>query len=253
MPDTAAGQNSKLIFAVLLGTALITMRPADYRAAAATPASLNPAETASALADETDRAAFRRWFTFLADAQFERRSADVTDCAALIRHAYREALRPHSPEWYRRSHLPLFAGFPDVRQPPAAVRDGAWLLFRVADRPARYAEFADAATLIRLNARFVARDPTAAEPGDLFYFRQEEADRADHLMVFVGESRFDPSRRDWIVYHTGPQGDDPGEVRKVSLADLQRHPSARWRPLGANRAFAGVFRLSILNRRSVEQ
>jgi uncharacterized protein YfaT (DUF1175 family) len=205
-------------------------------------------EGASHLADETDRSAFRQWFTFLADAQFERRAADVIDCASLVRHAYREALRPHSPEWYRRSRLPLLASFPDVRQPPDEMRDGAWLLFRVAERPARYGEFADAATLVRLNARLISRDPLAAEPGDLLYFRQEEANSPDHLMVIIGESHFEAARRDWIVYHTGPPPGGPGEVRKASLADLQRHPSPRWRPLRANRAFVGVFRLSILDR-----
>ncbi len=198
-------------------------------------------------ADDTDRAAFQAWFTFLADAQFERRTADVTDCASLVRHAYREALRPHSPAWYRASALPVMAAFPDVRNPPR-VEDGAWLLFRVGEHPDRYGEFVDATTLVRYNARRVGRDARAARPGDLLYFRQEHADSPAHLMVFVGESRFDPSRRDWLVYHTGRDGASPGEVRKVALADLERHPSPRWRPLRVNPAFIGVFRLAILDR-----
>jgi uncharacterized protein YfaT (DUF1175 family) len=204
--------------------------------------------TAPIARDDTDRSAFRQWFTFLADAQFERRTDDVIDCASLVRHAYREALRPHTPDWHRRMHLPLFASFPDIRQSPPETRDGAWLLFRVADRPPRYAEFADAATLVRLNARLVGRDPLAAEPGDLLHFRQPDAASPDHLMIVVGESRFEPARHDWIVYHTGPRDGGQGEVRKASLADLQRHPSSRWRPIAANRAFVGVFRLSILDR-----
>ena len=212
--------------------------------AASTPAS--PRATALA-GDETDRAAFQSWFTFLADAQFERRTADVTDCASLVRHAYREALRPHSPAWYRASALPAMATFPDVRNPPP-IRDGMWLLFRVGEHPDRYAEFADAATLVRFNARRVGRDAREARPGDLLYFRQSGADSPAHLMVVVGESRFDPSRRDWLVYHTGPDGASPGEVRKVALADLERHPSPRWRPAAANPAFIGVFRLAVLDR-----
>ena len=59
------------------------------------------AESQLRLRDDTDRAAFRAWFTYLADAEFVRRSADVTDCAGLVRHAFREALRPHTPEWRR--------------------------------------------------------------------------------------------------------------------------------------------------------
>ena len=67
-------------------------------------------------------------------------------------------------------------------------------------------------------------------------------------MIFVGPSWLEPSGRDWIVYNTGPEGSAPGEVRKVSLADLERHPSPRWRPVPGNPAFIGVFRLAILDR-----
>jgi uncharacterized protein YfaT (DUF1175 family) len=205
------------------------------------------AEAAPPLADDTDRSAFRSWFTFLADAQFERRTQDVVDCAALVRHAYREALRAHSPEWYRTSRLPLVVWYPDVRHAPPSV-GGAWLLFRTSRHPDRFGEFADADTIVRLNARPIGRDPRAAEPGDLLYFRQEEALSPAHLMVFVGESRLDPSRRDWLVYHTGPDRGSPGEVRKVSLAGLMSHPSPRWRPVRANPSFEGVFRLALLDR-----
>ena len=72
------------------------------------------------LADESDRAAFRAWFVLLADAQFERQTADVTDCAALVRHAVREALRAHTPEWVRRSGLPFTPQFAEVRSAPRA-------------------------------------------------------------------------------------------------------------------------------------
>lgn len=200
-------------------------------------------------ADESDRAAFRSWFTFLADAQFERRAPDVTDCASLVRHAYREALRPHSPAWHRDARLPLIVSFADVRVAPP-IRDGVWQLFLVGRQPDRYAEFADAATLIGHNARRISRDAGAARPGDLLYFRQDSASAPSHLMVFVGDSQFDRSRRDWLVYHTGPQDDGPGEVRKVSLADLRRHPSPRWQPVTANPSFIGVFRLALLDRES---
>ncbi len=203
---------------------------------------------ASRLADDGDRAAFTSWFTFLADAQFERPTSDVTDCASLVRHAFREALRSHTPAWYQRSRLPLTVAFPDVRATPP-VKDGAWLLFRVARRPERFAEFADASTLIRLNARFLGRDARAARPGDLLFFVQDTRAEggANHLMVFVGESRFERTGRDWLVYHTGPTDDGPGEVRKATLADMSRHPSPRWRPVASNPAFAGVFRLAVLD------
>ncbi len=213
---------------------------------AATTLVAGAASSSRSALDDSDRAAFRAWFTYLADAQFERRSDDVTDCASLVRHAYREALRPHTPAWFQASRIPKLVAFPDVRQGPA-VNNGALMLFRVGTSPDRYAEFADAETIVNLNARRISRDVRAAQPGDLLYFRHDDAASPSHLMVVVGASTFDRERSDWLVYHTGPDGRFPGEVRKVSLADLQRHPSPRWRPLQANREFAGVYRLSILD------
>ena len=199
------------------------------------------------LADESDRAAFRAWFVLLADAQFERQTDDVKDCAALVRHAVREALRTHTPEWVRRSRLPFTPQFADVKSAPRGDASLGMPLFRVtADASPRYAEFADAKTLINLNAKSLGRDARAARPGDLLYFHQPGQSEPDHLMVFVGRSHFENDGDDWVVYHTGPIDGGPGEVRKVRLSTLAQHPAPRWRPLASNPNFVGVFRLAIL-------
>ena len=221
------------------------------------------------LADDSDRAAFRAWFVLLADAQFERTTPDVVDCAALVRHAFREALRTHTPEWVRRNNLPFTPQFADVKSAPRAGDDG-WPLFRISTGsgttkvvpyvhagttkvvpyekavPGEYGEFADAKTLVRLNARTLGRDAAAARPGDLLYFRQPSQKDPDHLMVFVGRSFFESEGADWVVYHTGPTETCPGEVRKVRLSTLAQHPAPRWRPLASNPQFIGIFRLSAL-------
>ena len=192
-----------------------------------------------------DRAAFLQWFVLIADAQFEQASPEITDCAALVRYAYREALRPHSPEWARRTGLAFVPRYPDVQSGPTPGPAG-WPLFRTAaGADPRYAEFADARTLVTLNTRLVGRDVAEARPGDLLYFRRPGAAQPDHVMVVVGRSVFDDGD-DWVVYHTGPDGASAGEVRKVSLAVLQRHPSPTWRPTAANAAFVGVFRWTLL-------
>ena len=201
------------------------------------------------LADESDRAAFRAWFVLLAEAQFEQPAPEVTDCAALVRFAFREALRAHTPEWRRRVALPFTPQFPEVRSAPRAGLD-RWPLFRVAETPRpRYAEFADARTIVTLNAVPIGRDTSRARPGDLLYFRHAAQTGPDHLMVYVGPSAFDDEGRDWIVYHTGPASDGPGEVRKLRLATLARHPQPRWRPVPSNSSFGGVFRLAALDTR----
>lgn len=206
-----------------------------------------PAAASRPRLDAQDRAAFTAWFVLLSDAQFYRPTADVIDCAALIRHAAREALREHTPEWLRRIALPPGPVLPDVR---ARLRgsDGQLPVFRVnAATPARYAEFADARTILDHNARLISRAADAARPGDLLAFHQPGQSMPEHLMVFVGRSHFEPAHADWVVYHTGPDPSrgDPGEMRKVRLADLKRHPSARWRPHAANPAFLGVYRLTV--------
>jgi hypothetical protein len=231
---------SRITAAIVIATAATLIAAASLVAYGGVGPSVAPV-------DESDRLAFQAWFTFLADAQFERPTRDVTDCASLVRYAYREALRAHTPEWQRRAQLPVVASFPDVQHaPPTTGR--SWPLFRVAREPDRFSEFADAATLIHFNARLLGRDTNALQAGDLLYFRQDQTDSPDHLMIFIGASRFDPSRRDWIVYHTGPLDRHQGEVRKASLADLAHHPSPRWRPLRSNPAFVGAFRLSLLDR-----
>jgi uncharacterized protein YfaT (DUF1175 family) len=196
------------------------------------------------LADESDRAAFRAWFVLIADAQFERAAPEVTDCAALIRFAFREALRPHTTEWGRRMALPFSPTFPDVRSAPRGT-SGGWPLFKVAVSP-QYAEFADARTIVSLNARPLGRQLSTLAPGDLLYFHQPSQRQPDHLMIFVGASQFDRDGNDWVVYHTGPSDEGPGEIRKARLADLRRHPAPRWRPLATNVHFVGAFRLAVL-------
>ncbi len=203
---------------------------------------VRPAGTEIRLLDESDRASFRAWFVFLADAQFYRPTADVTDCAGLVRHAVREALRAHTPEWIRQAALPVVPPLADVRRPPRPSADG-WPLFRISKTSS--AEFADARTIVRFNTLPVGRDTRAARPGDLLYFRRAGAAQPDHLMVVVGPSVFDGSADDWLVYHTGPDGGSPGEVRKVRLRDLIRHPSAHWRPVAENPSFVGVFGLCL--------
>src|SRR5579885_3031053 len=63
-----------------------------------------------------DAAAFRQWFTFLAEVQYYRRDLppEIGDCAALIRYACREALTRHDAAWAARMKLPIVPPFPSV-------------------------------------------------------------------------------------------------------------------------------------------
>ena len=209
------------------------------------------------LSSEPDRQAFRRWFAFLAEAQYYRRAPlpdEIDDCAALLRFAYREALRHHDGDWasamalqvapaippvakYEFPHTPLGAGIFRVRDGQSAaedLRDGA------------FAEFADANTLRRFNTYFVSREVRAAQRGDLLFFRQFGQSSPYHAMIFLGRSQFEPGPESYVVYHTGPIGKSAGEIRRLALSELFAHPEARWHPVRGNPAFLGVYRWNIL-------
>jgi hypothetical protein len=205
-----------------------------------------------------DREAFRSWFTAIAEYQALRPSqelpAEINDCAALLRYAYRGALHAHNEIWLEENQLGAMAYLPSVRKYsyPHTVLGAA--LFRVRREPPpenpkeAFAEFADAKTLQQFNTYLVSRDVRLSRPGDLLFYRQLEQNSPYHSMVFVGRSRWvnDGSDEAILVYHTGPIGKAPGEMRRVGLKQLMQHPSPRWRPAPGNSNFLGVYRWNIL-------
>jgi uncharacterized protein YfaT (DUF1175 family) len=204
------------------------------------------------LHEAKDRAAFRGWFTALADSAAslppQKLPAEIDDCAALLRWCYRGALHAHDAAW--QSTLPM-----DAPPPLAAVGQYAYPntplganLFRV--RPGAFAsgdladgsfaQFADAKTLWQRNTFFVSRDLRAARPGDVLFYRQLEQNSPFHSMILTGAGH------EWAVYHTGPIGAGGGEMRRVAVTDLLLHPDIRWRPVVDNSNFLGVYRWNIL-------
>ncbi len=210
------------------------------------------------LDDPADRRAFTSWFTFLAEAQYYTapgdRPPEINDCAALVRFAYREALRRHDGAWADQLRLPVVPAVPQVRKYQHPFTPLGARLFRVvpgafgpADLAGKtFAEFADAETLWRRNCHFVSRDVRRALPGDLLFYRQLEQDLPFHVMVFLGPSQFQSGPTVWAVYHTGPLQGGPGEIRRPSLEELLRHRWPRWRPLEGNGNFLGIHRWNIL-------
>ncbi len=205
-----------------------------------------------------DREAFRGWFTAIAEYQALRPPQDVpaeiTDCAALLRYAYRGALHLHTADWLAENKLEALAYLPSVQKYayPRTPLGAALFRVRVAsgedDARATFAEFADAKTLWHFNTFLVSRDVRLARPGDLLFFRQLQQNSPYHSMIFVGRSQLDGSNGDdgILVYHTGPVGKSPGEMRRTSVSELMQHPSPRWRPAPGNTNFLGVYRWNIL-------
>ena len=205
------------------------------------------------LTDPADQAAFRRWFALIAEYQSIRPPsevpAEITDCASLLRYAYREALMRHDANWYAATGI-------EVAAPPGEIR--AWHyphtplganLFRVRPGPFQpgditegaFAQFADAKTLVKRNAFFVSRDVRAALPGDLLFYRQFGQSSPWHSMIVIHADRSVE-----VVYDTGPDHGRPGQLRRVALAELLDHPQPQWRPVPSNPNFLGVYRWNIL-------
>lgn len=205
-----------------------------------------------------DREAFRDWFTAIAEYQALRPTEDVpaeiNDCAALLRFAYRGALQRHSAAWLAQNKLEALASLPSVTKYNYPRTPLGASLFRVAppapagDDKSSFAEFADAKTLWHFNTFLVSRDVRLARPGDLLFYRQLEQNSPYHSMIFIGPSRLSGSteREPIVVYHTGPVGKNPGEMRRVALKELLQHPSPRWQPVPGNSNFLGVYRWNIL-------
>jgi uncharacterized protein len=205
------------------------------------------------LTDPADQAAFRQWFTAIAEFQAVRPRGDVpseiTDCASLLRYAYREALKRHDDTWFTSTGMEVSALPGEIRAwrypntPLGAnlyrVREGA---FRPADlTDGAFAQFADAKTLVERNAYFVTRDARLAQPGDLLFYRQFGQSSPWHSMIvtrIAGQAA--------VVYDTGADHGQPGELRRVTLAELLDHPQPQWRPIPSNPNFLGVYRWNIL-------
>jgi uncharacterized protein len=214
-----------------------------------------------------DRQAFRSWFTSIAQAQADLPAAnlpaEIHDCAALLRYAYREALHAHDANWLSM-HVVAFPR-PSVRQYTYPQTPLGANLFRVRPGPfspadlddGSFAQFADAQTLMLDNTYLLGRDPRQARSGDLIFYRQLEQDSPyDVPGAAQNPSRYhspfhsmilcEDGNGDWVVYHTGPIHNGKGEMRRLTMSDLLHHPDARWRPLNENANFLGVYRWNIL-------
>jgi len=205
-----------------------------------------------------DMRAFLDWFRYLTEEQYYRGDAlqaEIKDCAALLRFAYREALRKHSGTWANEIGLQGLQPIPDVdkyqypftplRANLFRLRGGAFVREDL-DNGA-FGQFADAEHLLLYNASRIGKDIGQARPGDLLFYRQESQGMPFHAMVFIGPSMLEPeSGKEYVLYHTGPEGKWPGEMRRRTVMELMRHPEARWHPVPANPAFLGVYRWKIV-------
>ena len=87
----------------------------------------------------------------------------------------------------------------------------------------------------------------ARGPGDLLFFQRSVEKMPFHTMIFLGKSQISGAAPGYAVYHTGPAGTNPGEVRRLELSQLLNWPDPQFRPLPNNPVFLGVYRWNILH------
>lgn len=205
------------------------------------------------LSDPRDQAAFRQWFIAIAEFQAIRPRgevpAEITDCAGLLRYAYREALKRHDDSWFGSTGMEIAALPGEIRAwryPETPLGAGLFRVqpgsFEAEDATnGAFAQFANAKTLVERNAYLVSRDVRQAQPGDLLFYRQFGQSSPWHSMILTQAGR-DAA----VVYDTGEDHGKAGELRRVALAELLDHPQPQWRPVASNPNFLGVYRWNIL-------
>lgn len=206
-------------------------------AVAATPcahALKGPAQPQVRLSQAQSRA-FQAWMLRIINAQLERGPTprwQHRDCAGLVRFAVNEALSPHDAKWLRANGIGT-----DRRLPPELELTGeqAMLRNRWVQTGGQVGHFVTALALVQHNSRFIAREVSQAQAGDLLFFDQGAE---QHLMVWMGAR---------IAYHTGAVTPDDNGLRAVDIKHLMTWKDTRWQPVASNPNFAGIFRLSFLS------
>lgn len=178
---------------------------------------------------------FRAWFVRLVDEQIRRPSPRWVhrDCAGLIRFAVSEALAEHDLRWQQASGIAA-----EKLPPPLTLQaqQRQQLRFRWQDIDGEIKAFVTAQALVQHNSVFVGRSVNDAQPGDLLFFDQGDA---QHLMVWMGQ---------YIAYHTGTVTPNDNGLRAVSLQQMTQWKDTRWQPTENNPNFLGFYRLGFLSR-----
>ncbi len=223
------------------------------------------------LISESDRRNFRRWFVSIAQSQFYGMHPHWPDarrdCAGLVCFAYKEALKKHDKKWLKGFKYLTDVAIPDVQafnypQVPVlgtGLFRAAHGVFSVKDLENKtFLPMSAAHLLEQYNCRFLGKEMDEnILPGDLLFFRYEADGRiVFHTMILVkplpprgavreGGRSFDGI----VVYHTGSDGDDGDEMRRVRLSHLNDHPDDTWRVNPGNPHFLGFYRFNILDYR----
>jgi uncharacterized protein YfaT (DUF1175 family) len=138
------------------------------------------------------------------------RVPEINDCAALIRYAYREALRVHDTAWAQEAKLAVVPAFGLPRKSTTTrTRRLTAGLFRVRPGPFQAADSVGRGRISAVrrrqdfaalqHARSSAAELAGAQPGDLLFFRQQTSHVTYHGMIYLGApARCNPDGRSYV-------------------------------------------------------
>ena len=203
--------------------------------------------------DREDSERFRNWFVWIALAALMNDpvlwNVEERDCSGFVRYCAREALKRHDEWWLRLTKYsgPVFEDVQKYNYPNLPLVGEK--MFRIVkgkfESEKDFSYFATARILVECSLRFVTKDIKKARAGDiLVFFHPQDFEFPYHLMIYVGEIL--TKDETWLIYHTGPIGDGPGELRLVRLKELMNYDPT-WRPTENNHNFLGFYRFKFLN------
>ncbi len=177
---------------------------------------------------------FRRWMVRIIAAQFTSGPTprwEQRDCVGLVRFAVAQSFHVHDTPWKKASSLAWSPLPPELSLTPSQRQWGQqWKHI-----DGSYSAYISALELIQENTRFLGKESTFVQAGDLLFYDQGEA---QHLMVWMGT---------FIAYHTGTSTQSDNGLRAVSLQNLMQWSDTRWQPSPQNPNFAGFYRLNFLS------
>jgi hypothetical protein len=196
-----------------------------------------------------DSKSFNLWFSNIIINIFNENMHipnNYSDCAGLIRYAYKEALKKHDQYWLNINNYNGFIyedvkkfNYPDV----PFVKTNIFLIDENIHNKNSYSNFASARYLIEYNMKYLGKNMINAKTGDvLAYFHPNDVEYPYHLMIYIEQNK-----QKYVIYHTGPiSNENPGELRLTKIENL-KYADPSWIANKENKNFLGYYRFKILS------
>lgn len=171
----------------------------------------------------------RKRFVYSLLEIYEKKDESVKDCADFIRKAVLYAFSEKNSFKINGKRI-FLPNLKNIRTP-----------FLVKEEKFFYSSFSDVKNLILYNTKFLGKDKKEInlKSGDLLFFYNPNQKMPYHSMVYIKIKD-----REYLIYHTGPDGEEKGEFKLINYNFIFNHPNPVWYPIPSNENFLGFFRFN---------